>query len=232
MTDTLRTLYSMAAVDDLEMQSFDIETAFLNGTPKHNIYVRQVTGFRDHTKPNHVMLLNKALYGTCQAHREFNDEFDTKMKLMGFTVCPVDNSLYLKQSGSSFIHIPMHVGDGMAFSNDMAMLSQFREDLKAFYKFRWNEHPSLHLGIHITQDRSKRTIILNQSHYCEKMLERFSLSNCNGVKTPLPTTIHPYTPVADEAEEIEEYHAAVGMLNFLSVQTRPDIGYAVGYLAR
>lgn len=45
LTDTLRTLYSLAAVDDLEMQSFDIETAFLNGTMSHDVYVRQVTGF-------------------------------------------------------------------------------------------------------------------------------------------------------------------------------------------
>ena len=45
LTDTLRTLYSMAAVDNLEMESFDIKTAFLNGTMKHDVYVRQVTGF-------------------------------------------------------------------------------------------------------------------------------------------------------------------------------------------
>lgn len=232
MTDTLRTLYSMAAVDDLEMQSFDIETAFLNGTPKHKIYVRQVTGFRDHSKPQHVMLLNKSSYGTCQAHREFNIDFDIKMKQLGFTVCPVDNSVYTLRSGPSFIHIPMHVDDGMAFSNNKVMLKQFRENLKAHYKFCWNENPTLHLGIHISRDRANRLITLDQSHYCAKMLERFNLSNCNGVKTLLPTNIHLHTPIVEESEEIEEYRAAVGMLNFLAVQTRPDIGYYVGYIAR
>lgn len=135
MTDTLRTLYSMAAVEDLEMQSFDIETAFLNGTPKHRIYIRQVTGFRDPSNPKHVMLLNKSLYGTCQAHREFNDDFNKRMKILGFNVCPVNNSLYTLRSGSSFIHIPMHVYDGMAFSNDKQMLDRFREGLKDHYKF-------------------------------------------------------------------------------------------------
>lgn len=45
LTDTLRTLYSLAEVDELEMQSFNIETAFLNGVMSHDVYVRQVTGF-------------------------------------------------------------------------------------------------------------------------------------------------------------------------------------------
>lgn len=178
------------------------------------------------------MLLNKSLYGTYRAHREFNDDFDKKMRLLGFNVCPVENSLYTLRSGSSFIHIPMHVDDGMAFSNDKALLAQFREGLKNHYKFRWNEDPTLHLGIHISRDRAKRTITLDQSHYCAKMLDRFNLSNCNEVKTPLPSNIQLHTPIVDESEEIEEYQAAVGMLNFLSVQTRPDIGFSVGYLAR
>lgn len=45
LTDSLRTLYALAAADDLEMQAFDIETAFLNGNMSHDVYVRQVTGF-------------------------------------------------------------------------------------------------------------------------------------------------------------------------------------------
>lgn len=108
LTDTLRTLYAMAAKQDLEMAQFDIETAFLNGKMKHTVYVRQVTGFLDTNKPHQLMELDRSLYGTCQAHREFNDDLDTKLKLLGFTVCPVDNSLYTLRNGSRFIHVPMH----------------------------------------------------------------------------------------------------------------------------
>lgn len=186
LTDTLRTLYALAAKDDLEMAQFDIETAFLNGKMKHRVYVQQVTGFRRSSKPNHVMELDKSLYRTCQAHREFNEDLDDKLKQIGFTVCPVNNSLYTLRSGPSFIHIPMHVDDGMAFSNDKALLNDFREKLKQFYKFQWNDNPTLHLGIHIKRNRQQQVITLDQSHYCETMLERFGLSDCNGVKTPLP----------------------------------------------
>lgn len=232
LTDSLRTLYALAAVEDWEMAQFDIETAFLNGQMKHQVFVHQVTGFRDMNVPDHVMELTKSLYGTCQAHREFNEDLDIKLKQLGFRVCPVDNSLYTIRKGTSFIHIPMHVDDGMAFSNDKDFLNTFRENLKQHYKFRWNENPSLHLGIHITRDRAQRTITLDQSHYCDTILERFGMTDCNGVKTPLPMNIKLYTPDTQDSVEIEPYRAAVGMLNFLSVQTRPDIAFAVSYLSR
>lgn len=64
------------------------------------------------------------------------------------------------------------------------------------------------------------------------MLERFNLLDCNPVKSPLPQNVQLYTPTDTESEEIEQYRAAVGMLNFLSIQTRPDIAFSVGYLAR
>lgn len=178
------------------------------------------------------MELNRSLYGTCQAHREFNEDLEGKLKQMGFIVCPVDNSLYTLRRGLSFIHIPMHVDDGMVFSNDKSLLAEFRENLKAHYKFRWNNNPTLHLGIHITRDRTQQTNTLDQSHYCDLMLNRFGMSDSNGAKTPLPSNIKLFTPSTEDSTEIEHYQAAVGMLNFLLVQTRPDIGFAVSYLAR
>lgn len=80
LTNTLRSLYAIAASEDLEMAQFDIETAFLNGKTKHRIFVRQVTGFHDPLNPSLVMELDRSLYGTCQAHREFNEDLDIKLK--------------------------------------------------------------------------------------------------------------------------------------------------------
>lgn len=64
------------------------------------------------------------------------------------------------------------------------------------------------------------------------MLERFGLTDCTTVKTPLTPNVKLFTLSDEESFEIEEYRSAVGMLNFLSVQTRPDLGYAVSYFAR
>lgn len=95
-----------------------------------------------------------------------------------------------------------------------------------------NDNPSLHLGIHIYRNRSSCTIALDQAHYCNTRLESFGMPDCNGVKTPLPSNIKLSSPSIEESYEIEQYREAVGMLNFLSVQTRPEISFAGSYLSR
>ena len=102
----------------------------------------------------------------------------------------------------------MHMDNGMTFSNNKQFLWSFCEDLQKIYAFRWNSNPSLHLGVHITRDWSKHTLLLDQSHYCESMLERFGMSNCNGVKTPLPQNLKLATPSLDNSTEIKQYCAA------------------------
>lgn len=77
-----------------------------------------------------------------------------------------------------------------------------------------------------------KTAILKQvqSHYIEAMVERFGLLDCNGVKTLRPKNIKLSSPPAEDSAQIKPYQAAVGMLNFLSVQTCPDIACEVSHL--
>lgn len=96
--------YALAPKENPEIAQFDIKTAFLNVTMKHKVYEHQVTGFCDPSKPQHVMMIVKSLYGTCQAHCEFNNDLNPKLKGMGFTVCAVKNSLCTLCEGSSYIH--------------------------------------------------------------------------------------------------------------------------------
>lgn len=60
----------------------------------------------------------------------------------------------------------------------------------------------------------------------------FEMSDCNSVKTPLPQNVQLFTPTVEDSVEIETYCTAVGMLNFLAIQTQPDISFSVSYLAR
>lgn len=125
----------------------------------------------------------------------------------------------------------MHIDDGMTFSNDTSLLSDFKAKLQQNYKVKWDINPSLHLRVHITSDRKLCTITLDQRHYCKNMLDHFNMSDCNRIKTPLPQNVHLFTPEVEDSVEIETYYAAVGMLNFLAIQTQPDISFSVSYLA-
>ena len=143
-------LLSLCASEDWEMEQFDISNAFLNGDMPIPVYTRQVQGFYNSKFPKKVWLLKQSLYGTRQAHREFNADLEKKLKSLGFQPSPDDPSLFTFRKQSQFVHIPMHVNDGLVFSITKPLLSEIKTKLHDVYKLTWKTEPTLHLRIKIT----------------------------------------------------------------------------------
>lgn len=56
-----KSILAIAATRDWEIEQIDVQTAFLYGDIKEEIYVHQPPGFIDATFPNHSCLLKKTL---------------------------------------------------------------------------------------------------------------------------------------------------------------------------
>lgn len=74
---------------------------------------------------------------------------------------------------------------------------------------------------------------MTPTHYIESVLDRFAMSNCNPVKTPLPTNVILQSGSEEEVTEAAElpYQSLIGFLQWLSNLTRPDIAHAVSQLS-
>ncbi|THG94740.1 hypothetical protein EW145_g8084 [Phellinidium pouzarii] len=113
-----------------------------------------------------------------------------------------------------------------------------KEELEKHFKLHDLGPTSFLLGVRVERDRSKRLLSLSQRQYIIDILERFEMSNCTTVTTPLPDGHRLSKAMAPkDAEEIAfmktvPYRQLVGALMYLAVATRPDISYAVGVLAR
>ena len=66
---TLRFIIAMVTIEDWELRSVDITSAFTNGVLEEEIYMRQPEGFRI-GGPDMVCKLKKSLYGLKQAARQ------------------------------------------------------------------------------------------------------------------------------------------------------------------
>lgn len=130
--ESLNSLYALAASDNLELQSFDIITAFLTGSMDVPVHSIQVQGFEDQSRD--ILLLDQSIYGAKQAHRQFNIKLKSNLASMGFHSTEVDDSVYSKWRGTEFVHMHMHVDDGLVVSNSPAMLRSVRNDLSAMYE--------------------------------------------------------------------------------------------------
>lgn len=148
--------------------------------PVHSV---QVKGFEDESRD--VLLLDQSIYGAKQAHRQFNSTLKSKLASIGFHSTEIDDSLYSKWVGTDFVHIHMHVDDGLVVSNSKDLISQTRASLSDLYDVKWNSNPTEHLGIKIARDRQRRLLHLSQESYLQNVLDRFGMENSNPVSSPL-----------------------------------------------
>lgn len=66
---SLRILLSNAGSKKWNIQQLDVSNWFLHGNLYTIVYMHQLPGYIDPWQPNHVCLLQKALYGHKQAPR-------------------------------------------------------------------------------------------------------------------------------------------------------------------
>ncbi|GKC24690.1 zinc finger, CCHC-type containing protein, partial [Tanacetum coccineum] len=81
------------------------------------------------------------------------------------------------------------------------------------------------LGIKIK--RENKGIIITQSHYIEKILQKFNREDCSSVSTPMDP-VEKLKPNTSKLVDQLEYSRAIGCLMYAMTSTRLDIAYAVG----
>ena len=234
---TLRAILAIGAFEDLEMESVDISSAFLNGDIDTEVYMKQPEGFPQGPKDK-VLRLLKSIYGLKQSPRLWQQKLDSVLTQLGFKKVESDNSLWIYRKDTVCIIIPVFVDDLTLVSKDKAAINSVIEHLEKHFKLRRLGPLEFLLGVKIERDRPRHTIHLSQKQYIINMLERFGFSSCTPVSTPINPGISltqsqcPSTP--DEVQEMRTvpYISAVGSLLYLAISTRPDIAYAVSVLAR
>lgn len=230
--ESMYALCSLAAAEDLEVQSFDIKTAFLTGSTDVPVYTIQIPCYDDGS--GCIVALDQAVYVTKQAHRRFNDGLKEKFASIGLHSSEIDDSLYSRWDDGRFVHIHMHVDDGFVVSNDINLLTTVKDSICSLYDVKWHDDPTEHLGVRIVRDRKNRTIHLSQEGYLGDVLERFGMQDSNPVLTPMNTSIS-LEPVSSEEHlnhKVFPYLEIIGCLNHAAVNTRPDLSHAVSSLAQ
>ncbi|MBW0526546.1 hypothetical protein O181_066261 [Austropuccinia psidii MF-1] len=79
-------------------------------------------------------------------------------------------------------------------------------------------------------------VSLDQQHFTEAVLEKYGMSNCKPVVTPLTPNEHLNPSTSDEIQAFKKlnnnYRSAIGSINYLSTGTRPDLSFAVSTLSQ
>ena len=87
------------------------------------------------------------------------------------------------------------------------------------------------LGIRIEKAETRK-FVLSQTGLITKVIKETNMEDCNPCKTPASITPLHKDEDGELFRESWDYATVVGMLLFLSNNTRPDIAYAVSQVAR
>ncbi|GBE79025.1 hypothetical protein SCP_0202220 [Sparassis crispa] len=230
--ETIRAILGLAAILDWEIGQMDVKGAYLNGTLKEEVYMRQPEGYSDGTY--RVCKLKKTLYGLKQSGREWNIVLNRKLLDAGFKRLFSDPCAYIRIKGDKIEIVTVWVDDLLIFTNDCALMDQLKRELRNMFEVTDLGEPRKIVGIEIERDRSKQTIKISQTKYIESILHKNGLTNANTVGMPLdPNTVlekeEPKTD--DECDRDNGYASLVGSLMYAAIATRPDIAHAVQRLS-
>jgi len=249
---SIKFLLALAADRDWEIKQLDFDTAFLNADLEEDIYMKIPQGYHELDnewkkslgyKSHSVLKLLKALYGLKQAPRAWNKQLDASLAILGYLPTMLDPCVYMKKYGDDVIYLTVYVDDMLAVF-PKHLLSQWEQDkqkIASTYAIKDLGDCSFILNMIVTRDRVKRTLILSQKTYIEKILSNHKsmLTIGKTISTPFlfddltvcPTEWHEGDIILNEKDH-SLYRTIVGELMYAAMITRIDIAYISAVLAR
>ena len=232
---SIRVLLAIAFLLRLLIYQFDFETAFLNPTIDHEVYVEQPPYFviPNHNRKDWVYRLNKALYGLKQSPLLWSNDLKKALLEIGFEQSNADESIFVYDQKGSYIILAVYVDDILALAKSQREIQFVFDALSQKFKLRNLGPVKKFLGLDIYRPTPTGPVYLSQSTYARKMLHKFNMARCNPVKTPCETSVHLHKRTPDEEPaDGELYRQMIGSLMFLAQYARPDIAFTVSTLSQ
>ena len=233
----VRLLLVISMMYNMVVHQMDVRTAFLNGTLSHPVYVEIAPGLGVDVDRTKVLEVSKALYGLQESPRQWYLKLRDVLLQLGFRRCAAECCMFVRgRDMASKVIVVIYVDDLLVISASNVEVESVKTGLKNHFSMKDLGLIKYYLGIAITS--SENRMALTQTAYIQSILDRFGMSGCNSVSTPLPAKLELSKKMGPttETEKLEmknvPYREAVGCLNFLSQTTRPDICFAVGLVSR
>ena len=244
-TENILMILAIAAIEGREVQSIDIEGAYLEASiegesvfMKLGKYVSDMivslypkyAKFRCHDGCVVVKLL-KALYGCVQSSLLWYKKLKEVMLAMGYTMNPTDHCVFNKCINGTQATVAVYVDDLLITHRDLSAMEDMVHDIKNQFTAikRQMQNPFKHLGMNITK-LTNGDIVVDMMQYTKECIKDWQVTGIS--KTPATTSLF---KVNDDdtklhAVGVKEFHSSTAKLLYLSKRTRPDIELVVSHL--
>jgi hypothetical protein len=246
--ETVRIALTLAALNDLEVKTSDVQNAFLTAPCEEKIWT--ILGPEFGEEQGKKALIVRALYGLKSAGASFSRHLADCMRNLGYTPCKADRDLWYKavtrpdDGYEYYAYILLYVDDCLCIHHDATTAL---EELDKFFMMKKGSigDPDIYLGAKLRPVTLQNGVVAwgkSPSKYVQeacKNTELYLQKNYNGrkllkkVSAPWPTGFESETDATPElnAELATYYQSQIGVLHWIVELGRVDIITEVSMLA-
>ncbi|CAG7832836.1 unnamed protein product, partial [Allacma fusca] len=139
----------------------------------------------DDVRGEYVCKLKKSLYGLKISPKKWNERLESEIREIGLENTLNEPCLFTFHQDGIIAVIVIYVDDLIVASNNAEKMKEIVDKLSSNFKISDLGELKKYLGINIIRDKKNKVMTLDQREYVDKILERFEMSNCKSVKTPM-----------------------------------------------
>ena len=230
---TIRAGLLLAATHGWHSRQVDFTLAFCQSPQKRPVYMELPQYYRPEGCSNRdvVLKLNKSLYGQVDSPLLFYEHLCKGMKTLGFQPSDSDPCLFIHKTEK--IMVLNYCDDQIWLSPNNALIEKYVKKLQNLgYDLTLEDDSNMFGFLGIDFKRDGKTITLSQSGLIDKVLNYANMSDATPQDTPAAREPLGADKDGLPFKEVWSYPAVVGMLLYISSNTRPDIQFAVHQAAR
>jgi hypothetical protein len=224
-------MLSIAASQGLATRQVNFSNAFVQAHLKETkpIYVQAPPTFHSDAADKVVLRLNQSLYGLVQAPLYWGNHLrDTLVNDHGFQESQTSPCLYFRDG----VVILTYVDDCLFFAKDKQQIDTLLESIRTNSDLQFTiEDAFTFLGVQL-QKHDYGTVKFLQTGLIKKILKHCNMTECNTKSTPANQTPLGTDSNGPAFDRSFDYASIVGMMMYLSSNSRPDIQFAVHQCAR
>ena len=191
--------------------------------------MEQLEGFSAPGQEGKVCRLVKSLYGLKQAPKQWHEKFDNAMLSSGFKINECDKCVYVKDTDKGYVILCLYVDDMLIVGSNNEIIKFTKKMLNSKFNMKDMDIADVILGVRIS--KISNGLVLSQSHYINKILQKFNKSDMNVARTPVDMNLHLSKNKGEGVSQLE-YSWIIGSLIYLMSCTRPNITYTISRLKR
>jgi histone deacetylase 1/2 len=231
---TIRAGLVLAASNGWVSRQVDFTNAFCQAPQEGELYVEMPQYYRPASNVKNqdmVLRMKKSLYGQVNSPKLFYQHLSKGMRQLGFEPADSDPCLFIHKQHQ--IMVFNYCDDQIWVSPDNKLIEKYVTKLQELgYALTLEKEGDMFAFLGIDFKRQGSTIKLTQKGLIEKVIKYTGLDTSKPQSTPAARE-----PLGSDKQgpgfaEDWSYPAAVGMLLYISSNTRPDIQFAVHQAAR